>query len=81
MRGNNAYIDTLELSDIDYLDKVLLTIVAKIQYRYTNAFEILNEMDEILKVSEKITPMEASLLSVVKYLTCYLLEQLETSKM
>ena len=77
----NSYIDSLELSDIDCLDKVLLNIVAKIQYRYTNAFEILNEMDEILKVSENITPMEASLFSVIKYLTNYLLEQLETGKM
>lgn len=76
----NAYIDQLHVSDIDNICKITLELVANIRYRYTNAMFILKEMDEILKMDEKIEPMEAALYSTIKYITDYLVEQLDIVK-
>ena len=73
-----AYIDKLEISEIDDLDRITLDLVAKIRYRFTNAYFILKEMSEILKMNDKIEPMEAALYATVKLVTDYLLEQLDT---
>lgn len=71
----NAYIDDLQVSDIDDVCKVTLELVAKIRYRFTNAYDILREMEEILKMSDKIEPLEAALYSTIKYVTDYMLSQ------
>lgn len=73
-----GYIDKLEVSEIDDLDCITLELVAKIRYRFTNAYFILKEMSEILKMNDKIEPMEAALYATVKLVTDYLLEQLDT---
>lgn len=71
----NKYIDRLKLSDIDYIDSIALDLVAKIRYRYTNAYDLLRSMSELLKLDDKITPDEAALYSIVWYLTDFLLEE------
>lgn len=75
------YIDGLQLSEIDDLDKIALCLVGQIRFRFSNAYFILNEMSEILKMSEDITPMEAALYSAVKYVTDFLVEQVEIIRM
>jgi hypothetical protein len=77
----NDYIDQLQLSEIDDLDKITLDLVAKFRFRFTNAYFLLNEMSEILKMSDKIDPLEAALFASVKYVTDFLLEQTETVRM
>ena len=69
------YIDGLQLSEIDDLDKIALCLVGQIRFRFSNAYFILNEMLEILKMSEDITPMEAALYASVKYVTDFLIQQ------
>ena len=74
------YIDSLQLSDIDDLDCITLQLVANIRFRFSNAFFILNEMTEIMKMSEKIDPMEAALYASVKYVTDFLMQQVDVVK-
>lgn len=76
----NAYIDDLHVSDIDNLDKIALELVAKIRYRFTNGYFILKEMKEILGMSETMEPLEAALYATIKYITDYLLEQMDVVK-
>lgn len=71
----NKYIDELQLSEIDNIEKICLILTAKIRFRFTNSYFILNEMYEILKMSEDIQPLEAALYACVKYVTDFLLEQ------
>jgi hypothetical protein len=71
------YIDNLQLSEIDDLDKIALDLVGKIRFRFSNAYSLLNNMSEILKMSDNIDPMEAALYSAVIYVTDFLVEQLE----
>ena len=74
----NAYIDQLQLSEIDNLDKICLILTGKIRFRFSNSYFILNEMSEILKMSADIQPLEAALYASVKYVTDYMLQQLDT---
>ena len=70
-----AYIDDLELSDMDDLEKIVLVLVAKIRFRFTNAYLLLRDMQECMAMSEDMTAMEASLYASVRYVTDYMLEQ------
>ena len=81
MKLGHAYIQALEVSEIDDVDRICLELVAKIRYRFTNAYFILKEMSEILKMNEKIEPMEAALYATVKLVTDYLLEQMDAVRM
>ena len=76
----NTYIDQLAVSDIDDMDKIALELVAKIRYRFTNGYFILKEMKEILAMSENMEPLEAALYATVKYITDYMLEQMDVVK-
>lgn len=69
------YIDSLQLSEIDDLDKIALDLVGKIRFRFSNAYSLLNNMSEILKMSDNIDPMEAALYSAVIYVTDFLIQQ------
>ncbi len=69
------YIDGLQLSEIDNLDKIALDLVGKVRFRFSNAHFLLNEMSEILKMSDDIDPMEAALYASVKYVTDFLIQQ------
>ena len=71
------YIDGLQLSEIDNLDKIALDLVGKIRFRFSNAYFILNEMSEIMKMADHIEPMEAALYASVKYVTDFLIEQVD----
>lgn len=72
-----AFIDNIQLSEIDDIDRICLELVAGIRFRFSNAYFILNEMTEIFKMSDNIDPMEAALYASVKYVTDFLFEQCE----
>lgn len=76
----NAYIDQLHLSDIDDVDSICLDLVAKIRYRFTNSYYILREMKEILCLSDNVQPLEAALFATIRYITDYLVDQLDIVK-
>ncbi len=75
-----AFIDDLHLSDIECLEKVVLELVAGIRYRFTNAYFILKEMQEMLAISETMTPMEAALIASTKLVTDFLMENADLVK-
>lgn len=77
----DEYIDDLQLSEIEDIDKICLELVAKIRFRFTNAYYILREMDEILKMSNNVKPIEAALYSSIKYITDFLIEQVDIVKL
>ena len=74
LKKGYEYIDGIHIGDVDSLDRVALDLIAKIQYRFTNAYFILNEMKQLLETDDKITPMEASLMAAAKLVTDFLLE-------
>jgi hypothetical protein len=69
------HIDILELSDLEDIDSVLLALVTKIRFRFTNAYFILSEMNNILKMSNNIDPLATVLYSTINYLVDFMLEQ------
>jgi len=80
-RLGNEYIDQLHISDINDLDTITLDLVAKIRYRFTNAYFILKEMKENLALSNDMEPLEAALFATVKYVTDYLCEQVDVVRL
>lgn len=71
------YIDSLELSEIDNIDLIALELVARIRFRFSNAYFILKEMYEIMLMNDDIQPLEAALYATIKYVTDFLIEQLD----
>lgn len=70
----NEYIDNIQISEMEDIDTICLNIIAKIRFRFSNAYFILKSMKEYLALNDKMKPQDAALLSVVKYLTTFLLE-------
>lgn len=76
----NNYIDKLHLDDIEDLETICLDIVAGIRFGFSNAYYILKEIKSILSLNENMEPIEAALLASIKYITDYLLNQIEVVK-
>jgi len=74
----NEYMDNLSIKDIDDLYNISLELVANIRFRFTNSYYILKQMNEILKLDDKVQPLEAALFASINYITDYLLEQIDT---
>ncbi len=72
-----AYIDQIHASDMEDIECICLELVANIRYRFTNAYYLLKEMQEIMKMSDKIEPMEAALYATSKYIVDFLLDQVD----
>lgn len=71
------YIDSLELSEIDNIDLIALELIARIRFRFSNAYFILKEMHEIMLMNDDIQPLEAALYATIKYVTDFLIEQVD----
>ena len=63
------------------MDKIALELVARIRYRFTNAYFILSEMQEILNMDEDIDAKEAALYATIYYITDFLLESVDCVNM
>jgi len=73
----NEYIDSIHSDDLDKLDTICLELVARIRFRYTNAYEILKDMVSVLESNKDISVNEAALYSVIAYLTEYMAQQMD----
>lgn len=69
------YISELKLENIDKIEDIALELVAKYRFGFSNSYEILSEMKAIMIKDSNIEPMEAALLSSIKLVTRYLLDQ------
>ena len=69
------YINDLTIDSIQSVEDVALDLVAKYRFGFSNAYEILLEMKSIMSMDDTITPMEAALLSSVKLVTRFMLDQ------
>lgn len=72
-----AYIDNIHTECMDDLDCISLDLIAKIRFRFSNAYEILSKMQSLMVADETLEPMEAALYAVVSYLTAYSMEQVD----
>lgn len=69
------YIDSLCVEDIDHLEDICRVIVAKYRFRFSNAYDLLNRMAELLKADSELDPMTAGLFSACDYMVDYCLAQ------
>ena len=74
------YIDNLTIDDIQDVDEVCRVIVAKHRFRFSNAFDLLNRMAELLKSDQELDPMTAGLFSACDYMVDYCLAQTQSVK-
>jgi hypothetical protein len=72
------YIKNIQLSEIDNIDLIALELVAKIRFRFSNAYFILKEMHEIMQMNNEMQPLEAALYATIKYVADFLIEQVDT---
>lgn len=72
-----AYIDSIHAEDMEGIDAIALELVAKIRFRFSNAYDILSKMQCLMANDETLEPMEAALYAVVSYLTSYCMEQVD----
>lgn len=77
---SDKYISSLTENDIDKVHSVALELTANIRFRFSNAYTILKEMDNLLTEDESLQPQEAALNSVISYLVNYCYEQIKTVK-
>lgn len=71
------YINGLTVDEIDNIDKISLHLVAGIKFRFSNAYDLLKRMDELLGLDDDLDPKEAALYSTIDYLLDYCLQQTE----
>jgi len=76
----NKYIDKLLIDDIEDLEAICLDLVAGMRFSFSSAYFILKEMKSILSLNENMEPIEAALLASIKYITDFLLDQIEIIK-
>lgn len=80
LRLSHEYIDNLSVADIDNIDLIGLELIARIRFRFTDAYILLKEMHEMLEADEDMEPMEAGLYCSIGYLLDYCLQQVDVVK-
>lgn len=73
------HIDSLCVEDIEHLEDICRVIVAKHRFRFSNAYDLLNRMAELLKADPELDPMTAGLFSACDYMVDYCLAQTQTT--
>lgn len=69
------YIDALPLKELERTEDTALFLIAKIAFRHSNAFDLLDSMLTIVNNDTSLTMLDAVLLTQVRYLTDFMLEQ------
>lgn len=71
----NVYIDKLNSDCLDKTQQVYIDLIARIAYRDSAASIIIPEMTRLMGKDQDVDPAHAALISTVKYVTSYLLDQ------
>jgi hypothetical protein len=73
----NAYIRTqIKPDDLKDPYMIALMLIAKIRFKYTSAYQILNDIVEASKVNAGVDVREAALLAVINYISDYFAGQI-----
>lgn len=72
-------IDQLQASDAQDLYKLCIELMAGIIYRFSNAYFFIREMYEIMTQDDDISAQDASHAAVVRYVTDFLMEQVNVT--
>ena len=75
----SKYVDELDAACLDKLYQVCIDIVAGIAYRDTAAARIINEMVSLTMKDPSIDPGQAALISTVKYVADFLIEEVDVA--
>lgn len=73
------YVDELDAACLDKLYQVCIDVVAGIGYRDTASARIINEMVSLMVKDDSIDASQAALISVVKYLSDFLIEEIDVA--
>lgn len=72
----NQYVEKLDNSCLDNVSKVCIDLIAGIAYRHTASARIINEMVNLMDKDTTMEPGQAALISTVKYVSDFLIEEL-----
>lgn len=75
----NAYVDNLDTGCLERTQDIYIDLIAGIAYRHSSAARIIREMVSLMKEDTTIESSQAALLSTVKYVTDYLIEELSVT--
>lgn len=74
------YVDDLDTLSLDSAQDIYIDLIAGIAFRHSSAARIIREMVAITKQDESVDPAHAALYSTVKYVTDFLIEEVNCSK-
>lgn len=75
----DCFINNVTLEQSEDLIYVSLKVIAESVFWFSNAYELLKEMNDILNTVEDITPQDAAMYSAIKYLTNFMLDQVNVT--
>ena len=75
----DVYVDRLDISCLDRTQDVFIDLVAGIGYRHSSAERIIREMVNAVAKDPSIDTTQAALISTVKYVTDYMIEEITVS--
>lgn len=75
----DAYFLNLDYKDVDNVRDVAIDIIAGIIYAHSGAYSLIKEMVRLKDANDEITIQDAALLSLVKYATDFMLQQVTLS--
>lgn len=76
----NAYVDKLDTLSLDHAQDIYIDLIAGIAFRHSSAARIIREMVAITKQDDTVDPAHAALYSTIKYVTDFLIEEVNCSR-
>lgn len=76
IRQAEAYLDTRTMSQLEDVFEIALYLTAKLRFNYTSAYEILRDIDVLMKSDKKADVREAALIATINYLGDFLAENI-----
>ena len=71
------YINTLTEAELEDINAVSMKAIACIRFKYTQAYQILCDMEEAMKANPDLDPREAATIAVINLVTDYVSMQLQ----
>ena len=71
------YISSLGEEQLENINAVALKVIAGIRFNYTQAYQILTDMEEAMKANPNLDPREAATVAVINLVTDYVSGQLQ----
>jgi hypothetical protein len=73
----DAYIRYLEIKDLSDPSNIALELIARCRFFFTDAYDILKDIDRITESDDNIEVRDSALLAVINYITDYFYDQVK----